>query len=65
MSNLFSKKNKEEFLEGVDRGLGQAKRGERQDAHEAMDELTRELEAGYDTIMAVQAAHHSRKAAVS
>ena len=62
MSNLFEPKSKEEFLESVDRGLAQSRAGQRQDAREAMDEITRELEAGYNTMKAVQAAHHSRMA---
>ena len=36
MSDLFTPKSKEEFLEGVDRGLEQAKSGQRLDA---VDEL--------------------------
>jgi len=65
MSELFTPKTKEEFLASVDRGIAQAKNGQRQDAHEAVDEITRELEAGYNAMKAVRSAQSSRMAVVS
>ncbi len=62
MTNLFEPMKKEEFFKEVDEGMEQADNGQLQDAHEAMDEITRELEAGYNTMKAVHAAHQSRKA---
>ena len=47
MDRLFEPVSEEEFYESVDRGLEQAKKGQRKDAHEAMREIADELEAGY------------------
>ena len=65
MNELFTTNTKEEFLASVDRGIAQAKNGQRQDAHEAVDEITRELEAGYNAMKAVRSAHSGRMAVVS
>ena len=43
MSELFTANTKEEFLASVDRGIAQAKNGQRQDAHEAVDEKTQRV----------------------
>ncbi len=50
MNELFVKKSKEEFLEGVDRGLAQAKSGQKLDAVEAVKDMSKELKAGYQTM---------------
>ena len=47
MADLFEPMSEEEFYREVDKGIEQADNGQLQDAHEAMDEITRELEAGY------------------
>lgn len=65
MSELFTANTKEEFLASVDRDIAQAKNGQRQDAHEAVDEITRELETGYNAMKAVRSAHSGRMAVVS
>lgn len=46
MADLFEPMSEEEFYREVDKGIEQADNGQLQDAHEAMDEITRELEAG-------------------
>ena len=60
MVMMFEPMSKDEFLEAVDRGIAQAKNGQRQDAHEALDEITTELEAGYNAMRAVQIANSNR-----
>ena len=57
MSNLFEPTSKEEFLESVDRGLAQLDAGLGQDAFEAFDEMTSELEAGYKAMKEAQLAN--------
>ncbi|MBQ4463177.1 MAG: hypothetical protein II915_02045 [Eubacterium sp.] len=64
MAHLFEANNKEQFFEAVDRGLAQSKKGERQDAREAMDDITSELEAGYSAMNAARAAHSGSRMAV-
>ena len=65
MNELFTANTKEEFLASVDCGIAQAKNGQRQDAHEAVDEISRELETGYNAMKAVRSAHSGRMAVVS
>ena len=65
MSNLFEPKSKEEFFEGVDRGIEQAKSGHRLDAVEAVKDISKELKAGYKAMNAVHASHAGRLAAHS
>ena len=43
MNELFTANTKEEFLASVDCGIAQAKNGQRQDAHEAVDEKTQRV----------------------
>ena len=43
MDRLFEPVSEEEFYESVDRGLEQAKKEQRKDAHEAMREIADEL----------------------
>lgn len=62
MSNLFAPKSKEEFLESVDRGIAQLDAGLGQDAFEALDEITSELEAGYQAMKAAKTAHTKKVA---
>lgn len=50
MNNLFVPKSKEEFLKGVDRGIEQAKSGQRLNAIEAVKDMSRELKEGYRAI---------------
>ena len=61
MADLFEPMSEEEFYREGDKGIEQADNGQLQDANEAMDEITRELEAGYNTMQAVRAAHQSRR----
>ncbi|MBR1633805.1 MAG: hypothetical protein IJ682_01945 [Lachnospiraceae bacterium] len=65
MSNLFEPKSRKEFLEGVDRGLAQAKSGQRLDAIEAVKDLSKELNAGYQAINAMHTTQTQRMAASS
>ena len=41
MADLFEPMSEEEFYREVDKGIEQADNGQLQDAHEAMDEITR------------------------
>lgn len=50
MSNLFSPKSREEFLEAIDRGLLQSKNGQREDAISSIKQMSDELKAGYRAI---------------
>ncbi len=61
MSVLLKPMNEEDFFREVDEGIEQADNGQLLDAHEAMNEITRELEAGYNTMKAVRDAHQSRR----
>ena len=63
MSDLFTPKSKEEFLEGVDRGLEQAKSGQRLDAVEAVKDMSKELKAGYYAMNAMHSAQANRTVA--
>ncbi len=63
MSNLFVPKSKEEFFEGVDRGIAQAKSGHRLDAVEAVKDISKELKAGYQAMNTVHVSHAGRMAA--
>ena len=65
MDRLFEPVSEEEFYESVDRGLEQAKRGQRKDAHEAMREIADELEAGYRAMKTVKSNQNSRLVANS
>ena len=62
MSDLFIPKSREEFLEGVDRGLAQAKSGQRLDAIEAVKDMSKELKAGYQAMNAMHSAQAGRVA---
>ncbi len=64
MNDLFSPKSKEEFFESVDRGLEQARNGQARDAFESLEEISAELEAGYEAMNAVEHMHN-RKAATA
>lgn len=63
MSSLFEAKSKEEFLEGVDRGLVQAKNGQRLDAVEAVKDMSMELRAGYRAMNELHVASSNRAVA--
>ena len=65
MNKLFEPKSKEEFLEGVDRGLAQAKNEQRLDAVEAVRDMSKELKAGYHAINEMHTTMHARMAANS
>ena len=65
MDRLFEPVSEEEFFESVDRGLEQAKMGQRKDAHEAMREIADELEAGYRAMKTVKSNQNSRLVANS
>ncbi len=62
MSKLFEPKSKKEFLERVDRGITQAKNGQRLDAIEAVKDISKELKAGYQAINTVYASQSGRLA---
>ena len=64
MSDLFIPKSKEEFLEGVDRGLAQAKSGQLLDAVEAVKDMSKELKAGYHAMNVAHSAPAGRTAFV-
>ena len=51
-----------EFYESVDRSIAQADHGELQDAFEAFDEITSELEAGYSAMLEVRERNQQRRA---
>ena len=65
MSDLFSPKSKEEFLQSVDRGLEQARNGQARDAFESLEEITSELEAGYEAMNSVKLTHNRKAATAS
>ena len=54
MTSVFEKKNKEELLASIDRGLEQGKRGETFDAVDAVKDMTKELEAGYQAMKTIR-----------
>ena len=65
MSNLFEQKSKEEFFEGVDRGISQANSGQRLDAIEAVKDMSKELKAGYQAMNAMHTSQTGRLVASS
>ena len=62
---MFKPVSREEFYQSVDRGLEQSRRGQARDAFESLEEITAELEAGYDTMQAVRKAHGRKAIAAS
>ena len=55
--------SEKDIYESIDRSIAQADHGELQDAFEALDEITEELEAGYKAMKAVQHQYHNKKVA--
>lgn len=64
MNRLFEPVSEKEFYESVDRGIEQAKKGQRKDAHEAMREIADELEAGYRAMKTVKS-NQNRKLVIN
>ena len=54
MNDVFEPQNKEEFLEAVDRSIAQLDAGLGNDAFEDFNEITSELEAGYNAMQKEQ-----------
>lgn len=65
MDIMFKPTTEEEFLESVDRGLEQSRNGQARDAFESFNEITAELEAGYNAMNAMKAVHSQRAATMS
>ena len=65
MQDYMKDIRKEEFLKGVDRGLEQAKNGQRLDAIEAVKDMSKELKAGYRAINEMHASSVEKMAANS
>ena len=57
-------KSKEQFLEELDRSIVQADSGDLRNAHEAIDDICAELEAGYKAMMSVRKKNQQRRGMV-